>query len=475
MAERQSFLAIDLGASNGRIVLGRLEDGTLTLDVVHRFDHEIRSIQGHKRWDWPCIRAGVWRGLAQAAERVTDGPIASVSCDTWAQDFGLLDAEGELVYSPVSYRDARSERFPSDYFNRLSPEALVARVGVGATPVAALCQLYVMAREEPEALNQAATLLHMADLVHHDLCGVAATDWTMATVNQLRNLETGDWDRELLDLMQIPHHMLPRIVEEPQVLGRITEEGAPHPKLVGVPVVVTCNHDTAAASAASGPLDKETLFLSAGTYSMPGCVSDRPLVVPEAVAAGCALVGLSARRWGLFTSAMGMWVIQACCRLWEAEGWRPSHEALVREAEASDVDGSIALSDSRFHAPEDMLAEIRGACEESGIRPPKTRGEVARLVYDSMVREHAEAIRTLGGLVGRGFERIHAVSGGSRNRYFCQNMADALSVPVVAGPAEATAVGNILMQAFVMGLIPSQEGITEISTGSFPRERFSPR
>ena len=181
MAEPNNFIAIDLGASNGRVVLGRLDNGTLELDVVHRFHHAIQSVRGHKRWDWPRICTGVRRGLAAAAERVTDGPIASISCDTWAQDFGLLDAEGRLVYSPVSYRDARSERFPQDYFDRLSPEELVARVGVGATPVAALCQLYVMAREEPEALSQAATLLHMADLVHYDLCGVAATDWTLST------------------------------------------------------------------------------------------------------------------------------------------------------------------------------------------------------------------------------------------------------------------------------------------------------
>ena len=161
--------------------------------------------------------------------------------------------------------------------------------------------------------------------------------------------------------------------------------------------------------------------------------------------------------------------------MWEAEGERPSHEALVREAEASHVDGTIALSDSRFHAPEDMLGVIRDVCEESGIRLPKTRGEVARLVYDSMVREHAEAIRALGGLVGHGFERVHVVSGGSRNRYFCQNIANALSAPVVAGPAEATAIGNVLLQASVMGAIPSHDAITEISTRSFPRERFSPR
>lgn len=474
MDRAQNFLAIDLGASNGRVVLGRLTGDRLRLEVVHRFDHAIRLVDGHKRWDWPRIHAGVREGLAQAAEHVGDETITSVSCDAWAQDFGLTDVEGNLIYSPVSYRDSRSEKIPDGYFDRISPDELVARVGVGALPITALCQLYVMARQEPDVLAAAATMLHTADLVHHDLCGVAATDWTMATASQLRNLATEEWDRELLAMMDIPHHLLPPLIEEPRVLGPITEERAPHPKLIGVPVVVTANHDTSAASFAAGPFDDETLFLSEGTYAMLGCVSDEPIISPDAVQAGCALVGLAGHRWGLFTSVMGLWIVQECCRLWASAGQAIPYDELMRQAEEATIDATIALSYPGFHAPDDMMHEVRQTCLEADIKPPQNPGETAKLVFDSMVQEHKGAIGALADLTGRCFRHMHVVSGGSKNAYLCQGLATALRVPVDAGPAEATAIGNILLQARVMGAIPDDEAAMQVLSVSFPRTRYEP-
>jgi rhamnulokinase len=441
---------------------------------VHRFDHALRFVHGHTRWDWPCLRDGVREGLAQAAEGLNNEPIASVSCDAWAQDFGLLDTEGNLIYSPVSYRDARSESFPEGYVDRVSPEELVARVGGGALPIITLCQLYVMAREEPEVLSGASTLLHMADLVHYDLCGVAATDWTLATASQLRNLKTGDWDRALLDLMGIPHHLLPPLVRDPQVLGPIPRERAPHPKLIGVPVVVAANHDTSAASVAAGPFGEGTLLLTAGTYAMLGCVSDEPLLPPDAAGRGCALLGLAAHRWGLFMSVMGQWIIQECHRLWAREGHPVSYEDLVRQAETADIRGTIVLSDPRFRAPEDIRDELCRACLEAGVSPPRTQGEFARVVFDSMIGECREAAAVLADLTGRHFRCVHVVSGGSRNRYLCQGVTDALGLPVLAGPAEATAIGNILLQASVLNAIPSH-AVAQIVDASFPRTHYTPR
>jgi len=470
----QTFAAIDLGASNGRVVLGRLEADRLSLEVAHRFDHAIRFVDGHKRWDWQKIRAEMRVGLARAAEQA-EGPIMSVSCDAWAQDFGLLDASGELFYPPVSYRDARSERIPDGYFDRISPEQLVARVGVGPLPIVTLCQLYAMARQEPDALKRAATLLHIADLIHHDLCGLTATDWTLATASQLRNLRTGKWDRELLDLMGIPHHFLPWLIHEPSVLARIQKERAPHPKLIGVPVAVTASHDTAAASLAASPLDAETVFLSEGTYAMLGSVSDEPVISPEAVRTGCVALGLAGHRWGLFTSVMGLWVIQECGRLWEQEGEGISHEELVRQAEAAAIRSVIPLSQPRFHAPVNMLAEIRQGCRDAGIPPPATPGEFARVIFDSMAAEHKAAVDLLSRLTGRRFGRVHIVSGGCRNAYLCQKLADALNLPILAGPAEATAIGNVLLQARVMGVLPSQEAAERVLAAWASRASYMPR
>jgi rhamnulokinase len=342
-------------------------------------------------------------------------------------------------------------------------------------PIVTLCQLYTMARQEPDVLRQAATLLHIADLIHCDLCGVPATDWTLATASQLRNLDTGQWDRELMGILGIPHHMLPRLIDAPAVLGTIAEGLAPHHQLGGVPVAIAASHDTAAASAAAGPLDDETLFLSAGTYGMLGSVSDAAMISPEAVRAGCACVGLAWHRWGLFTSVMGMWVIQECCRQWEREGRGVPYGKLAGQAEAARIDGRIALAQPRFHAPHDMAAEVRGACLDAGLRPPEAPGEFAKVVFDSMVYEHREAAAMLASLTGRRFRRLHVVSGGSQNAYLCQRLADALGLPVMAGPAEAAAAGNILVQASLMGCLHSGQAAWHLLSTSTPITCYEPK
>lgn len=444
------------------------------MQIAHRFSHHIRIQDGHKRWDWARIRRGVREGMTKAAELAGSAPITSVSCDAWAQDFGLLDAEGQLVYSPVSYRDERSAQFAEGFHERVSPERLFDRVGVGTFPITTLAQLYAMTRQEPGVLERASTLLHIADLLHHELCGVAATDRTLASASQMYGIGTDTWDRELLLELGIPDHLLPRLVVDPTVIGRISEHSAPHPGLVAVPVVIGAGHDTAAASFAAGPLDSETLFLSEGTYTMLGCVSATPLVPPDAVRQSCALVGLPRQRWGLFSTAMGLWMLQECCRVWERDGQVTDYDELVRECQAATELGAVPLDDPRLQAPANVPDAIEQVCRERGIPPPVTRGETARLVLDSMARQHRDAVSVLARLTQRKFRRIHIVSGGSRNAYFCQKLADLLGIPVVAGPAEAAVTGNILLQARAMGIVASDADVQQVIDVSFDRVCYGP-
>ncbi|MDD2706637.1 MAG: FGGY family carbohydrate kinase [Verrucomicrobiae bacterium] len=470
-----NFLAIDLGASNGRVVRGQLNQDRFNFQIIHRFEHAIQFIDGHKRWDWNTILHNIRAGLSQAVEQIGDEPIVSLSCDAWAQDFGLLDKTGRLIYSPVSYRDARSQKIPEDYFQQLTPDDLIRRVGGGISPISTLCQLHAMARQEPVALKNAATLLHIADLVHFDLCGKAATDWTLSTASQLRNLQTGEWDRELMTSMGIPHHFLPNMINKPGLLGSVTKEQAPHARLAGVPVVVTANHDTAAASAAAVPLDHETLFLSAGTYSMLGCVFDEPNIPKDAVSEESAILGLADRRWGVFVSIPGLWTIQEYLRCLKQDGETPiSYDQLLAEAKQSRIDSRIRLSDARFHAPRNMRDEIQHACAETGVQQPRTPGEFARVIFESLVEEYQAAIDRLARLTSRRFRCLRIVSGGSRNPYLCQRLSDVLQCPVIAGPAEATAIGNILLQARVMKVISSSKHAANILQKTFPPTRYVP-
>lgn len=470
--EAHHLVAVDLGSSNGRIVLGRLRGGLLDQEIVHRFGHAAAWKGGRLRWDWEHIREEIRLGLAKAAEGVKGKGITSISCDAWAVDFGLLDRNGELFYPPVSYRDPRSREIPDGFFDSITPEELVGRVGGGVAPVTTLCQLYVMARDEPEALRKAGTLLLMADLVHHDLCGARATDWTLATCSQMRNLRTGEWDRDFLDAMGIPHHFLPRLIDAPRILARIPEDRAPHPKLAGVPIVSTAGHDTSAASVVAGPFDPGTLFLSAGSYTMLGCVSDKPILPPDPAKSGCTVIGLANKRWGLFAPVPGLWIIQECRRLWYEAGKPYSHEELARQAAAASIDSPVPASDPRFSAPKNMLDEIRRACTDTGLQPPETHGEFAKVVFDGLARSYRDAAAVLSDITGRPINRVHMVSGGSLNAYLCRKIADELGFPVLAGPTEASAIGNLVIQARVMNLIPSEEAAAQVLARSFPRVRY---
>lgn len=471
----RNMIAVDLGASNGRVVLGRLSEAGLTLATAHRFEHSPRRHEGRLKWDWARIIDEVRKGLARAAEVVGDEQIASVSCDSWAQDFGLLDEEDRLIRSPASYRDKRTEGMPGSFADVIGPEELVRRVGSVASPITTLCQLRAMALQEPEALEAARTLLHIADLVHHDLCGVRTTDRTMATASQLRNLRTGEWDRELLAALGIPHHFLPKVAEEAAVVGHIAEDRAPHPKLKGLPVVISASHDTAAAAAAAeGPRDEA--FLSCGTWSMLGHLSDQAMMPEKPAQEELAILGVADGRWGVFRGIMGLWLLQECRRAWADEGLVMSSEEITAAASAQEGAEPALLDpdDARFVAPANMPQEIRAFCRETGQRELTTPGETARAVLVSLALDYRVGMATLERVTGQRSRAIRMVGGGSANELLCQLTADATGLPVIAGPVEATALGNLLLQARAMGTVEDDAEMAAIVARSFALRRYEP-
>ena len=471
-----NLLAVDLGASNGRIMLGRLHDQRLTLEMVHRFEHSPTQQAGHLRWDWPIIIASLNEGLHAAAELTQHQPIVSVSCDSWAQDFGLLDQEGALLFSPISYRDSRTAGMPASFSDIITPHELLQRVGAVLSPLTTLCQLRAMALQEPALLDDAATLLHVADLAHYELCGAGVTDRTMSTVSQLRNLAGDEWDRALLESLAIPHHFLPQIVEAPAIIGHVPEDHAPHPGLAGVPVVVSASHDTAAATELLSSADGNVAFLSCGTWSMLGCVGDELPVVPEAAREELFLVGLARGRWGLFRGMTGLWLLQECRRTWAAQGHELSLDELAATVERCPQEAQAIINpdDARFTAPADMPAEIRRFCIETGQPAPETPADVSRIILTSLALDYRMGIETLEVASGTQFEALRIVSGGSANERLCQLAADVTGLPVSAGPVEATAIGNVLLQAGVRQLLDAND-IPTIAANSFPVKCYQPR
>ena len=475
MSDRpQCFLALDLGASSGRVMLGRLAGARLQIEEVHRFEHHAALRDGHLRWNWDRILTSLREGLRLAVERASPAEITSLSCDSWAQDFGLLDEAGRLLAPPVSYRDARTRGLPHSFAQVTAPNELVRRVGSVASPITTLCQLRAMAEREPELLSRAHTLLHIADLVHCSLCGARVTDRTLATASQLRNLSTGRWDRELLDALAIPHHFLPEVVEGPVVIGHVGAEQAPHPRLAGVPVIASAGHDTAAAAVLLPSVGDRAAFVMSGTWSMLGVALDNLLIPDSPADDDLALLGLPHGRWGLFRSIMGLWLIQECRRIWAAEGAALTFADLADAARAAPRVSVIDPDHPRFLAPDNMPGEIRRACAETGQPVPETPGEVAQVIFTSLALDYRMGVELLARIVGTRIEVLRVVGGGAGNAYLCQLAADALQMPVVAGPLEATAIGNLLLQAQAAGALSSPAEIASVAADSFPLARYEP-
>ena len=443
-------IAIDLGASNGRVFLGRFAAGKPQLVEAHRFTNGPILQDGRWRWNWEYLCSEIHAGLYKAAELAGRDRIVSLGCSSWAQDFVLLDNEGRPLENPVCYRDEFTRGLPHAFANIISPADLVKRVGGSVSPITTLCKLKAIRNQSPQLLQKAKTMLHMADMVHFDLCGRAITDWTLATAGQLFNILNQDWDYDLLAQLDIPAHILPPVIMRPRVIGRIKAESSPHPKLNDVSIVSTAHHDTACATACFRPLEPGSLFICLGSYAMPGCVLSSAQRPAGADPEKNALIGIADRQWGLFGPCAGLWIIQECRRIWQERGVLIEYDRLMHLVDDSNYQGIIDLTSPRFAKPTDMLAEIHAVCRENGLAELKAPGDIAKLVFDSLAAGFEQIVRIFQEAGKMSCSTLHVAGGGVRNKYLIRQIADRTGCKVIVGPAEATAVGNLMLQQEVM-------------------------
>lgn len=466
--------AIDLGASNGRIVLGCFRGRRLAMQTVHRFEHQARQRGGYLRWDWSGIENAILLGLNRAARAIHPATLDSVSCCGWAQDFGLLDGRGHLIFEPVSYRDARAKAGFAAVTARIAPADLVRRVGSLAHSMTTLARLRSMVDQEPGMMKKAASLLFIADLVHYRLCGLVATDTTLATASQLVNLKTGKWDRALLKLLGIPCRLLPRLCAKPAVLGPVNASALP-PALTKTKVVVSAGHDTAAAVSVV-PSDDDAAFLSSGTWSMLGCRQQHAHIPLALIRSNWGLLGLSGGTWSLLKGIAGLWLIQECRRAWARAGSILSFEDIMLSARAHlPVKSLIDPEALAFQSPADMPAAIRAACRQTGQPVPVAKGQIAAVVFTSLALDYRWALEELELATGRSFKTFWIMGGGNRNQLLNQLAADALGLPVLAGPSEATALGNLLLQAQLKGIIGDDQQRERVVAATCPPRRYRPQ
>jgi rhamnulokinase len=470
---RGRFLAFDIGASGGRAVLGDLDGGRLALREVSRFPNRPISAGGHLCWDIPAQWEGILGALAVAA-LYPGRPIESVAVDTFGVDFALLAPDGGLLGRPVCYRDPRTQGAVESFFARLPRERVFELTGVQTLPINTLFQLHAMARERSPLLAAAAKLLFLPDLFGHFLTGVARSELTIASTSQMYDPRAKRWAPEILAALGLPEGLMPEVAPPGAALGSLRPSVAGLAGLPPLPVIAAAGHDTACAVAAVPAEDDRFAYVSCGTWSLVGIEVPRPVITPEAQAANFTNEGGAAGGFRLLKNVAGLWLVEECRR---AFGDGPGNSLADLEAAAVAAPPFAALLDPDwpgFLCPPAMPSAIESYLRATDQRVPESRGGLLRVILDSLALKTRLVLDEIRSLTPRPMERVHLVGGGSRSDLLGRLIAEATGLPVLAGPAEATAAGNLLLQAAAARAISGPATIREVSRRSFPVRRFEP-
>jgi len=477
---RDVALAVDLGASGGRVVAGGFDGRLLELEELHRFDNGPVTMAGRLIWDLPRLWQEVSLGLRAAAAR-HGRSISSVGVDTWGVDFSFLASDGDLLANPVCYRDARTRGMLAATTAAVPREEIFAATGLQFMEINSLYQLMALKQAESRVLAAADRLLMIPDLFHWLLSGVASNERTNASTTQCFDPQTGDWSFPLLERLGLPRRIFGPISDPGTVLGPIRPDVAAETGLAGVRVVVPGTHDTASAVAAV-PADEppsprpEWCYVSLGTWALIGAELDRPLVTPECLARNFtneAGIGGTTR---LLKNVCGLWLVQQCRAAWQRAGQEWSWDQLTAlAAEAPPLVTLIDPNHPALVAPADMPAAIRDLARMSGEPEPETTAATVRAALESVAAAVRRTLAELEGLLGRRVGRVHVVGGGVKNALLCQMIADATGRPVVAGPVEATAIGNLLVQLLARDGTVDLRAIRRVVRDTFEPVRYEPQ
>jgi sugar (pentulose or hexulose) kinase len=454
MSTKARFLSVDLGASSGRVMAAHWDGRRFELEELHRFCNSGIRVGDRLYWDVLHIWSEMKEGLSKFSMRYRESP-ASIGVDAWGVDFALLDAAGRLLGNPVHYRDERTQGVPEALFAKVRAESLFAETGVQPWQINTLFQLYSMVIAEDPQLASAATLLTIPDLFSYFLCGAKRVEYTEATTTQMYSYQDADWSRNTLTGAGIPLHILPEIVRPGTVLGMtqksVLEDCGSNREF---PVVAVASHDTASAVAAIPGLEPSSAFISSGTWSLMGTEVAQPNVSATAHRLHFTNEGAADGRFLLMKNLAGLWIIQECMRHWEKSGQHHEWGDLLRAAaDAAPFRSLFDPNDKRFEAPANMPRVVQEYCSEKGQCVPETPGAFARALFESLALKYRSVLASLESLTSRTFSTLRIVGGGSRNALLCQMVADACARRVVAGPAEATSLGNVMMQAIATGFI----------------------
>jgi rhamnulokinase len=468
------FLAFDLGAESGRTMIGTLADEKLKIRELTRFPNGTTSIQGNLRWNIFSLFEEVKKGIKACAAEVTPEP-RSLAVDTWGVDFGLLAGDGSILGLPFAYRDPRNIRAMEDFFKLMPREKIYELTGIQFMPFNSLFQLHALARENGALLQAATKLLFMPDLFNYLLTGEKSSEFTISTTSQLYDPRRGEWSRPLFKALGVPIAIMPELLKPATVIGPLLESVAQDAGLAEVPVVATASHDTASAIAAVPAEGRNWAYISSGTWSCMGIEITEPIVTPEAMKLNFTNEGGIAGTFRFLKNISGLWLVHQCRKKWASQR-DFSYEELTALAVSSAPFRSLIDPDvPDFLSPADMPGAITQFCRRTKQKSPESPAEFMRCILESLALKCRFVLDELRKVSPLPIEKIHVFGGGSKNRPLCQFTANAAGLPVVAGPAEATTMGNIMGQALALGFISSPSDIRATIRRSAELEIFEPQ
>jgi rhamnulokinase len=478
MNQPSTVLAFDLGASNGRALIGQLVDmegggPILKVTEIHRFPNHAIQVGRHLHWDILRLLHEIKKAIRKAFQE--GYAPATFGIDSWGVDFGLLDANGELLGYPYHYRDPHTEGLIEEVNALIGREALFHQSGLQFMPFNTLYQLYAMRKAASPKLDVARTLLLTPDLLVYLLTGHPSCEFTMATTTQLLHPERGLWNTDLMDQLGIPSHLFLDPVQPGYRVGMLTSEVCEELGVPAMTAVSVGTHDTESAIAAVPAQGGPFAYLVCGTWSLLGTELDRPLLTTETMDLQFSNEGGVGGSYQLLKNIMGLWLLQECKREWEETGNEITYPELITAAQAAiPFRCLVKPDDSRFYGQNGMTDKIRTFCAETGQPAPRTEGEFVRCILESLALRYREVLESAESLTGRPFRGLHMVGGGIQNRLLCQFTADALRRPVWAGPVEASAIGNMLVQLIAQGRCADLMEARQLVAASFSMDTYEP-
>ena len=474
MDKHYRFLAFDCGATSGRAILGTFKDGGFTMEEVYRFPNQTLEIGGKYYWNVYSIYEHLLKCLTELGKRHI--PLDSIGIDTWGVDFGCIGHEGTLLGLPRDYRDPYTEGIPEKFFQKVPREQLYALTGIQIMNFNSIFQMFAQAEEGSVAYRHAKRILFMPDLLSYLLTRGKVCEYTIASTSGLMNPRTQQFEPSLMDAVGLKDDLIPDRVQPGEVVGKLRFNIAKETGLGEVPVVAVAGHDTASAIVSVPAENEHFAYLSSGTWSLMGIEVPEPIINEQSARLNFTNEGGIEGTMRFLKNITGMWLVEQCRKKWMAQGKDYSYAEMMAVAQsAKDYQGRINPDDPRFANPADMEAEIKSALADKGLAAPANDAEILSCIYHSLAERYKEVLDMLQEVAPFKIEKLHVIGGGSANELLNQWTANAIGMPVVAGPIEATAIGNLMVQAKAAGLVSNRWAMRKMVREAFPVVEFFPK